>query len=352
MNFYPFFVIVVVAIAGCSNWQKKYIFIFSLLISMVAAFYVVNLDNHPDAATYEYLYGQAPNIIDILYYPKLLGSVYGEYGYTIVASVMHSAGLAFIVFQFLVVFAALLLKLYVLREISNSYFYAVFLYFILFFYFDSFVLRQSLAAGFIAIAIYFLFLGNSIRFIFFSVIASLFHISALCVFPLLFLYKIRLSVFLSVFLVFLALLFGYLEIGLNVVEIIMNYFEAEYIGNKLSKYMVSAQGESLGLFRGSVFIYTILLVMYIVMRPWLVDKLTYYNSILVVCLYSYFILVGFSFIGVLGDRLFRLYGVFFCAAFSSFGSVVNRKGLHLFNFMYYVFLVFVLFYKFNLLSGI
>ncbi len=343
MNVYALFALLNGALARFLSPLRDGQWVLLLVMGAVASLFVLSIRDLPDVPAYLRIFESTPSLWVVLTDPSVLASIYGEPGYLIANSVIKSVYEDYEVFRFVAVFAALVLKLWVIRRLSPNHAFAVFFYFALFFYFDSFVLRQSLAAAFIAVALYCLFLENRGWFLLWSFLAASFHVSALCVLPLYFFIRFDPSRMLALAVVIAALALGAINVGNLMIDSVIHYSGLDYIARKLSRYTTSVHSEDMGLFRGSTMMYTLALLCFAALRPWLRDRLMYYPQILVVCLYSYFLFIGFNSFGIVGDRLFRLFGLFFCVVFASFSVCIHREDRFVFALAIIPFSVLVLF---------
>lgn len=343
MNVYALFALFNGLLARLISPLRDGHWVLLLVLGTAASIFVLSIRDLPDVPDYLRIFESTPYLWVILVDPSVLASIYGEPGYLVVNSVIKSVYGDYGVFRFIAVFAALVVKLWVIRRLSPNHAFAVFFYFSLFFYFDSFVLRQSLAAASIAVALYCLFGEKRRWFLIWSLLAASFHVSALCVLPLYFLIRYDPSRVLAFSVVIAALAIGATNFGSLVIDAVIHYSGIDYISGKLSRYTTSVHSESLGLFRGSTMLYTFGLICFAALRPWLRDRLRYYSQILVVCLYAYLLFVGFNSFGILGDRLLRLFGLFFCVVFASFSGCFNRDDRFVFALAIISFAVLVLF---------
>ncbi|MDL0430162.1 EpsG family protein [Marinobacter sp. TBZ242] len=330
MNIYALFALLNGALARFLAPLRDGQWVLLFVVGTVASLFVLSIQDLPDVPVYKDMFQNTPALWAVITDPSVLASIYGEPGYLVANSVIKTIYQDYGVFRFIVVFAALALKLWVIRRLSPNYAFAVFFYFALFFYFDSFVLRQSLAAALIGVALYCLFRGHRAWFVLWSLLAASFHVSALCVLPLYFFIRFDPSRLLALTIVVAALALGAINVGNLMIDLVIQYSGFDYISRKLIRYTTSAHSESLGLFRGSTMLYTLALLCFAALRPWLRDRLRYYPQILVVCLYAYLLFVGFNSFGIMGDRLFRLFGLFFCVVFASFSLCINRDDRFVF----------------------
>lgn len=343
MNIYALFALLTGALARFLAPLRDGQWVLLLVIGTAASLFVLNVQDLPDVPTYKDIFQSTPTLWVVITDPLVLASIYGEPGYLVASSIIKTIYEDYGVFRFIVVFSALVLKLWVIRRLSPNYTFAVFFYFALFFYFDSFVLRQSLAAAIIGVALYYLFRGQRAWFVLWSLLAASFHVSALCVLPLYFFIRFDPSRLSALAIVGVSLALGAINVGSLMIDLIIQYSGVDYVARKLIRYAASEHSESLGLFRGSTILYTLALLCFATLRPWLRDRLRYYPQILVVCLYAYLLFVSFNAFGILGDRLFRLFGLFFCVVFASFSLCINRDDRFVFAVAIIPFSILVLF---------
>lgn len=343
MNVYALFALFCGGITRFLSPLRDGQWILLFVIGVIASLFVLNIQDLPDVPAYQRIFESIPPIWSVITDPSVLMSIYGEPGYLVVNSIIKTVFEDYGVFRFIVVLGALVLKLWVIRRLSPNYTFAVFFYFALFFYFDSFVLRQSLAAAIVGVALYCLMRGHRSWFLIWSLLAASFHVSSLCVLPLYFFIRFDLSRVLALVIIAATLILGVVNVGNILIDAVINYSGIDYIAGKLAHYKTSEHSESLGLLRGSTMLYTLALLCFAALRPWLRDRLRYYPQILAVCLYAYLLFVGFNSFGILGDRLFRLFGLFFCVVFASFSLCINRDDRFVFAVAIIPFSVLVLF---------
>ena len=325
MNIYALFALLNGFVARLMAPLRDGYWLLALIIGATASLFVLSIQDLPDVLAYQRIFENTPALWTIITDPSVLTAVYGEPGYLVLGSIFRVFSDDYGLFRFVAVFSSLALKLWVIRRVSPNVGFAVFLYFGLFFYFDSFVLRQALAASLMGVGLYALFEGRRGWFLCWALFAATVHVSALCVLPLYFLVRFDPGRLFALVVVAFALVLGVVNAGSVIIDLVINYSGIEYIATKLKNYKTSVHAESLGLLRGSTLLYTAALVAFAAMRPWLRDRLKYYPQILVVCLYAYLIFVGFNTFGILGDRLFRLFGLFYCVAVASFSLCIEKE---------------------------
>lgn len=322
MNLYflfNFWVFACVSLFTLSRWKFSIVPV-ALPVSIMGALFVSML-LLPDFYTYEWLYEGTPNIKEIMFLGRSADEVYGEVGYVLLASMFKLVFEEFYYFRWFLVFIALGLKLWFLLRVSVSPLVGIACYFTLFFYMDSFILRQSLAAGLIAIALLCLVQNKRSLFALFVVIGATFHISALAALPLVFLYKIELTRAKALIILAGIFAFGFIGLGKFLALIPDAGGYLDYVSGKLTRYSAGSRGDSTGILRGSVLLYTSGILLYVAYFERIKKSYDDYNFFLVVSLYALMFLVSFNDLGIFGDRVFRLFGVAVVVVFSSLPAV-------------------------------
>lgn len=293
----------------------------ALCVSIVGAFFISML-SLPDFYSYKWMYDRNPNLYQILFLGRSANEVYGESGYVLLTSIYKLVFDDFYYFRLFVVFIALYLKLWFLLRVSVSPILGIACYFTLFFYMDSFILRQSLAAALIAVALLYLMQGRRLWFVLFVAIGATFHVSALVALPLVGLYKIELTKVKALCILGGIFALGVLGLGKYLVLIPDAGGYLDYVSGKFARYSSSHRADSTGIFRGSVLLCTAGMLLYIVFCERIKKSFNNYNFFLIVSLYSLMFLISFNDFGIFGDRAFRLFGVAFAVVFSSLPAVL------------------------------
>ena len=288
----------------------------SLLGALLGAAFV-SMFELPDYQTYRSMFDVTPALNDILFREASNAHVYGEFGYTFFVSMFKCISQDFFYFRFFSVFIALYLKLYFIFRVAHAPSIAVVAYFALFFYMDSFLLRQSLAAGIIAIALLNLVRKKHLHYALLICIAAMFHVSALILLPLVFLLRFELSKKQALGLLVIIFVLGFIGVGKYLGLLIEHGWLPSYISSKLFRYSINNSGEATGLLRGAVLLYTCGMLCYIIVKEKIKMHFEHYNIFLWGSLYGFLFLVGFNDFGIFGDRIFRLFGVAYAVIFSA-----------------------------------
>lgn len=340
MNLYfifNFFMFAAVSLFTLYRWKYSTAPV-ALTVSIAAAAFVSML-LLPDFYTYQWLYEGTPTIKEILFIGRSADEVYGEVGYVLLASIYKLVFDEFYYFRWFLVFTALYLKLWFLLKASVSPLVGIACYFALFFYMDSFILRQSAAAGLIAIALLYLSNEKRLLFVLFVAIGATFHTSALAALPLVFLYKISLTRAKAFIILGVIFAFGFIGLGKFLVLIPDAGGYLDYVSGKFMRYSSKGGDVSTGILRGSVLLYTGGVLLYILFYERIKNSFNNYNFFLIVALYALMFLVSFNDLGIFGDRVFRLFGVAFAVIYSSLPAVL--MGFQRASAGYYIAAVFV-----------
>lgn len=340
MNLYfifNFFVFAAVSLFTLYRWKYSTVPV-ALPVSVAGAAFVSML-LLPDFYTYQWLYEGTPTIKEILFFGRSADEVYGETGYVLLASIYKLVFEEFYYFRWFLVFIALYLKLWFLLKKSVSPLVGIACYFSLFFYMDSFILRQSLAAGVLAVALFCLLNGRRLWFVFFVAIGATFHTSALAALPLVFLYRVELSRGKALLILGGIFALGFVGLGKVLILIPDAGGHLEYLSGKFMRYSGKGEDVSTGILRGSVLLYAAGILLYILYFERIKGSFNNYNFFLVVSLYAFMFLVAFNDLGIFGDRVFRLFGVSFAVIYSSLPSVLG--GFQRASAGYYIAAVFV-----------
>lgn len=316
--------------------NRKYRHIWYILASLVGAFIVTKI-MVPDYQSYKETYDLIPSIsLDLLLgNDQKFNSLYGEKLYLISGSIFKTFGFNFDSFRFLIIFSILIINLKILEKLSPFLALSAYIYFVLFFYTDSYILRQSIAASITSIAILFVLKGRLYSAFSIILFASGFHIVSLLALPLVFFNKVKLSIKAAMFLLLLIFSTGYIGIT-KILLPLLTVFEF-YATEKLIRYSLSELGEPLGLLRGSVIIFTLFSLFYIINAEKIKKHFVNYNYFLNAMLYSLVFLVGFNDFGVFGERTFRLFPIIFPIVICSCFYVFNKESKLLFLPLAFIF---------------
>lgn len=317
MNYYFVFsaVVCLLVSVGSIVQEKPMAISRSLLIALLGASFV-SLFVLPDYHTYQTMFDVTPSLIAVAFHGAVFSHVYGEPGYTLLMSAFKIISTDFYYFRFLVVFLALYLKLYFIFKVAKPPVIAVVAYFALFFYMDSFLLRQSLAAGIMALALLSLIEGKALRYVALVCVAATFHVSALAALPLIFARTIDLNRFQALIILLAILVLGFSGVGKYLAVLVDQGWLPHYLNSKILRYSVSERGDATGLLRGAVLLYTTGVLLYIIFQDQLRRNFLHYSIVLCVALYGLLFLIGFNDFGIFGDRVFRLFGVIFSVVFA------------------------------------
>ena len=130
----------------------------------------------------------------------------------------------------------------------------------------------------------------------------------------------------SYFLLSLIVIIGLFGLGHSLVQLIAIILSVDIeIIDRLVMYSDSKYGVSSGVLRVSVFVYVTIAAAYIFFKDVISRRIPYYDNILILLLFSLFLLLGLSDFEVLADRLFRLTAFFFVIAVGHIFYCLKKK---------------------------
>jgi hypothetical protein len=254
--------------------------------------------------------------------------LYGEPLYLLSNYVARLFSDSFYSTRFLLIFAALVIKMMFLFRFGKYYSVSIVFYMSLLFYADSYLLRSTIASSFILLALWGLLTKRpAYRFFMFILIGSGFHTSALIALPIWFLRNFVISKQTGFIILAVILGLAVFPIGHLMVNFLASFISSDVlIINKLVGYADQIYGNSAGVARGSLLIYFSVAVLFIGLRDSISKMTPHFDFIALMVLYSLALLVGFSDFEVLSDRLFRLACFFIAVAFGYIISCFDRKS--------------------------
>ena len=293
------------------NYRKSHIVVTSGLIAVLLSF--VRL---PDTLEYQYMYEQLPHLtMDILLGNNFeFNNLYGEYLFKSFMSSTKTLGLNYQTFAILCLFIIISIKLFLFSTLTKKnhlYSLAVLFYFSFLFYQDSYILRQSLASSVVCLSFIYLIKNRMKIGLSCWLVSPFIHTSSaitILIFPIKYLkltknsYYILLIVFISI---------GLIGAG-NILNILPNHFPDNYISQKIAYYANNKYSEGLGLLRGSVILYTTIMLLSLANK----DKITHLDYLMKLSLTSLFFLISFNDFGIFSDRIFRLFSFVYPALYA------------------------------------
>lgn len=295
------------------------------LIGISIACYFISLLILSDYLIYELIF----NSINVQQsFAEQRESLYGEFLYLYLNYLSKFFTDNFNYLRVVIIFFSLLIKLiFAIRW--SKYISVVFIFYLGFlFYPDSYMLRSTLASTFILLAISSLIDKSYIKFSFFNILAIGFHASAIIafIFPLLFKFNIEKNRYFIFLFILISSQIGLGGLTVQIFSYLLN--GDQFYANQLITYSASVYGESVGIFRLSVLIYTAITFMYIFYFKAI--SLRFENSykvILCAQLLALLFLIGYSDIGILADRLFRLFCFIFPVALGQILYSLKRSHI-------------------------
>lgn len=318
------FCFLVIIINTKSNWLL-------LVMSLLSALVVIQFDNLPDNEQYQYLYSITPQLnYSILYGQDYsFNNVYGEILYKLSMSLSKYLSLDYSSFRFVTLIWIVYSKIYFIKKFTISsieFSLGVLVYFGFFFFADAYLLRQSIASGLLCFAIVYIFESKYVWSIMCIFFACGFHTSSLIASVFLVCKKIKFPRC-----VYILIVCAYFVIGFNDIKEVLNnysaYLFAGDISNRIDIYYNNIYGNSVGLFRGSVLLFTFL---YLFGLQKIDNCVSNYRLIYNVATISLFFLLACNSFGVIADRGFRLISMSFLIIVPIiYRNNISRKNIHL-----------------------
>lgn len=279
--------------------------VFYLFIAFVPAIIGVSIVL-PDYWTYSRLFNQ----IQIEGFRHLFFRV--EPLYLLIMSFFRLFTNDFIYFHLFLIIIPLIIKLFFLIRIDNLFIVSFVFYISLIYYPDSYLLRSTFASSLVLIGLTTLIYKKPSYLFFVSIIgASLVHISSLIILPLWFFRKTSITKSKAFMILFLIIFIGSFGVGHILANIItINFSHNFYIVDKIYDYSGSIYGERSGIIRGSVLLYLTITIIFILLKDKISNFQPHYSFLLIVNLFTLFLLIGFSDYLILADRIYRLTAIF------------------------------------------
>ena len=275
------------------------------LIAGLVSTYIVCLVSLSDYEIYAGIYKSIdPNEPFLDQLPFL----YGEPLYLLSNYVARLFSDSFYSTRFLLIFAALAIKMMFLFRFGKHHSVSIVFYMSLLFYADSYLLRSTIASSIVLIGLWAL-MNNRPAYQFFVpiLIATGFHTSALIALPIWLFRNIVISKKLGFFILGVIVVLGIFPIGHLMVGFLATYGPSDFQAvDKLVGYANQIYGASAGIARGSLLIYVSVAIAFIGFRHQISKMTPHYDLFATIVLYSLIILVGLSDFEILSDRLFRL----------------------------------------------
>ena len=280
------------------------------LIFVIAVLSVTYFVSFLSLSDYE-IYAQGFRYIDLSQSIQEQYSLfYGEYLYFYINHIFRFFTDDFNLVRIFLVGSALMIKLFFLLRWGRFHTLSFIFYIAIIFYPDSYLLRSSLASSIVLIGIWGM-LNNKSAYLFFTsiIVASTIHTSALIALPIWFFRRTYVSKYQAYLLLSAFLILSFVGLGGMLVSVISTYFISDiYVVNKLTDYLGSEYGNSVGILRMSLLIYTLIVLIFITYKKSIIRHMPHYNVILNISLYSLFLLMSLSDFEILSDRLFRILG--------------------------------------------
>ncbi len=295
------------------------------LIFVIAVLSVTYFVSFLSLSDYE-VYAQGFRDIDLSQsIQEQYSSFYGEYLYFYINYIFRFFTDDFNLVRIFLVGGALMIKLFFLLRWGRFYALSFIFYITFIFYADAYLLRSSLASSIILIGIWGM-LNNKSAYLFFIsiVIASTVHVSALIALPIWFFRKIDIKEKYAYILLGVFLIMSFMNVGHGLVSLLVYFIEDGYISERLIDYTNSKYSGGVGIVRMSLLIYVSIAIVFIANKRIIIKHTDHYNLILVMVLYSLFLLTGLSDFEILSDRLFRLFSFFLVVAFGYIMSAISR----------------------------
>ena len=229
--------------------------------------------------------------------------------------------------HFFFIFIPLSIKVLFILKWGKVFITSFLFYIALMFFPDAYLIRSTIASGFILMSIWALLKNKNAYYFFIPVIfGSGIHITALVALPLWFFKKTTFTRTKSLLILGFFSFLGLIGIG----HLIGNFFffilpNDWYAVSLIGKYSQNLYSDSVGLLRFSVLIFIIIIFLYISYEKNIIEFFPNYNIILITCFYSLFFLICFNDFGILADRLFRLFSFAIVIAFGQICFCFKRN---------------------------
>lgn len=216
------------------------------------------------------------------------------------------------VFRGLCIFLILSSKIYLLSQFTRFIPLALVFYFAFQFYVDSYLIRASLAASFVGFALVARLKRRSILGFFCLIAAVSMHLSALFVVPLWVVVNFKMTKMAHIIILltlFIVAQFPLAELAAHITGIL---FSSYNFATTFVSYVGSTHGQAVGVLRGSVLMYSMIYLFFIIVVDHNRSKFSYENNFVINCmLFALACLLAFNDMVVISDRLSRFTLFFF-----------------------------------------
>ena len=231
------------------------------------------------------------------------------------------------IFRAFFIFITLSVKIYLLFKLAKLIPVALVFYFSFQFYVDAYLIRASFSATFAALALFFRYKGMPVKGIFLLTAAVAFHVSAIAVIPLWFLVNYRLTRRVHMILFVSLIAASQFPLAVFTAELLSSGFPSATAVRKLAEYVGSTQGQSAGIFRGSILMYSLIHLSFIFIIDRTEIKFSKKNNFVLNCmLFTIAVLLTFNDMVVVSDRISRFTLFFYVIGLTLVLSSFNRQS--------------------------
>ncbi|RSL29766.1 EpsG family protein [Salibacterium salarium] len=314
---------------------RNYILIFnSSLLICFAGFRKMGFDYY----SYKDIYERIPGLLELFANPK---SIFNfefnvEWIYVLTNSFFSSLGLSFEVFIFFIALLSVSLIAVSYKKLTNLYLWALVIYFARFFFLREMgQVRQGIAAGIVLLSIQFIIKKQFYKFLCTIIIASGFHSVALAAIPIYFIYHFNFNRCTILFSTILSIALGYIGVFTMFVETFQTILPSPIVRYTFS----DSYGYSLGIFNPTALVQFIILIMMLVFKNKLKNKMMHYPIILNFYWVSTVVLFLFNDSAVIAARTSNVFTTVEPIIIVSFIYLVKNKLFGYFIIIIYYFLM-------------
>lgn len=308
----------------------KRVVLFFLIISFLPLYYLRDYSIGTDTLNYIHIFDAVFNIESPFDYSVdyniEIGFVYLVY---LISIFTTNYSTVFTVFTFLIYFN--FVYSFLRYNLNYALYIASFFNIFSVYFYTYNILRQVVALSFVFIAVRFLIEGKNKQYIFFSILAFLFHYSSIVVFLYYFLYKYR-DTLINRWYIFLPFF------------IFIPFLAFKYLLSMFDKYQVYAIADNISSGTGILLklFYILILFLAIFFRSKITKYLKEYNFFTSIYLVYVSLLIFFELLGVLNQGLVRMALYFqWSAIFILLIILINIKDVkvrYITNFIFFIFL--------------
>lgn len=236
-------------------------------------------------------------------------------------------------FRAFFIFITLTAKIYLLFKLAKLIPVALVFYFSFQFYVDAYLVRASFSATFAALALFFRYKGMPVKGVFLLSAAVAFHLSAIAVVPLWFLVNFEITRRMHMILFVSLMAASQFPLAVFTAELLSNVFPSANAVILLASYVDSTHGQSAGIFRGSVLVYSLIHLSFIFKIDNTKIKFSKLNNFVLNCmLFAIAMLLVFNDMVVVSDRIARFTLFFYVIGLTHVLSSFDRQSRTVLSF--------------------